>query len=75
MTAISSAVPEVITLSESMLTAITGNAIMVVILASGFVGLGLRIMRKLFKTSRSVGWYLAAYWYGEKRGKNSPLYL
>lgn len=55
MTAISSAVPEVISLSESMLTAITGNAIMVVILASGFVGLGLRIMRKLFKTSRGVG--------------------
>lgn len=55
MSAITSAVSDVITLAETCLTAITGNAIMVVILASGFVGLGLRIMRKLFKTSKGVG--------------------
>lgn len=55
MTAITTAIPDVVTLAESLLTSITGNAIMVVILASGFVGLGLRIVRKLFRTSRSLG--------------------
>lgn len=55
MSAITSAISDVISLSETCLTAITGNAIMVVIFASGFVGLGLRIMRKLFRSSKSVG--------------------
>lgn len=54
MTAITSAITEVMTLVESMLTAITGNAILVVVLASGFVRLALSILRKLFKTSRSL---------------------
>ena len=48
MTAITAAIAEVMTLVESMLTAITGNAILVVVLASGFVGLALKILRKLF---------------------------
>lgn len=55
MTAITTAVGEVMTLVESMLTAITGNAILVVILASGFVSLALRILRKLFNSSESLG--------------------
>lgn len=55
MTEITAGVTSVITLAESMLTAITGNTLMVVILASGFAGLGLRMLRKLFSTSRSVG--------------------
>ena len=54
MTAITSAITEVMTLVESMLTAITGNAILVVVLASGFVRLALSMLRKLFKTSRSL---------------------
>lgn len=54
MTAITSAIAEVMTLVESMLTAITGNAILVVVLASGFVRLALSLLRRLFKTSRSL---------------------
>lgn len=54
MTAITTAVGEVMTLVESMLTSITGNAILVVVLASGFVRLALSILRKLFKTSRAL---------------------
>ena len=54
MTAISTAVAGVITLVESMLTAITGNEILVVVLASGFVGLALKMLRKIFKTSKGI---------------------
>lgn len=54
MTAITSAIAEVMTLVESMLTSITGNAILVVVLASGFVRLALSLLRRLFKTSRSL---------------------
>lgn len=52
MTAITTAISEVMTLVESMLTAITGNAVLVVLLAGGFVGFALRILRKLFRTSK-----------------------
>lgn len=52
MTAITTAITEVMTLVESMLTAITGNAVLVVLLAGGFVGFALRILRKLFRTSK-----------------------
>lgn len=52
MTAITTAITEVMTLVESMITAITGNAILVVLLAGGFVGFALRILRKLFRTSK-----------------------
>lgn len=54
MTAITSAVAEVMTLVESMLTSITGNAILVVVLASGFVRMALSVLRRLFRTSRSL---------------------
>ena len=54
MTAITSAVTEVMTLVESMLTSITGNAILVVVLASGFVRMALSVLRRLFRTSRSL---------------------
>ena len=54
MTEITSGVTSVMGLVESMLTAITGNAILVVVLASGFVGLALRVLRKLFKTSKGI---------------------
>lgn len=54
MTAITTGVGEVMTLVESMLTAITGNAILCVVLASGFVRLALGMLRKLFRTSRSL---------------------
>lgn len=52
MTAITSGITEVMTLVEAMLTAITSNAILVVLLAGGFVGFALRILRKLFRTSK-----------------------
>lgn len=52
--AITAAVPSVMTLVETMLTSITGNAILVVILAAGFVRLGLSMLRRLFRTSRSL---------------------
>lgn len=54
MASITSAVSEVMTLTETMLTAITGNAILCVVLASGFVRLALGMLRKLFRTSRSL---------------------
>lgn len=52
MTAITTAIATVMTLVQSMLTAITANEILVVLLAGGFVGFALRILRKLFKTSK-----------------------
>lgn len=54
MNAITSAVTDVMSLVESMLTAITGNAILVVVLASGFVRLALSLLRRLFRTSRAL---------------------
>lgn len=54
MTEITAGVGQVMTLVESMLTSITGNAILVVVLASGFVRLALSMLRKLFRTSRAL---------------------
>lgn len=54
MNAITGAVTDVMGLVESMLTAITGNAILVVVLASGFVRLALSLLRRLFRTSRAL---------------------
>lgn len=54
MTEISAAITTVVGLGETMLTAITGNAIMVVILAAGFASLGLRMIRRIFRTSKSL---------------------
>ena len=53
-TAITGAVSSVMTLVETMLTSITSNSILVVVLAAGFVGLALRVLRKLFKTSKGI---------------------
>lgn len=52
MTEITTAITSVMTLVESMISAITGNAVLVVLLAGGFVGFALRILRKLFRTSK-----------------------
>lgn len=54
MTAITSAITDVVGLSETMLTAITGNAILVVVLASGFASLGLKMVRRIFRTSKAL---------------------
>lgn len=54
MEAITTAVTSVMNLVESMLTAITGNAILVVVLAAGFVGLALKLLKKLFRTSKGL---------------------
>ena len=55
MTEITAGITSVMTLVESMITAITGNSVLVVILASGFVGMALKVLRKLFNTSESLG--------------------
>lgn len=55
MAAITAGITSVMSVTESMLTAITGNTILVVILAAGFVSLGLRVLRKLFSASESLG--------------------
>lgn len=54
MTAITGAIPTVVGLGETMLTAITSNAILVVVLAAGFASLGLKMVRRIFKTSKSL---------------------
>lgn len=54
MTEITSAIPQVVSLGETMLTTITSNAILVVILAAGFASLGLRMIRRIFRTSKSL---------------------
>lgn len=54
MTEITAGVTSIMTLTESMLTSITGNAILVVVLASGFVGLALRTLSRLFNTSQAL---------------------
>lgn len=54
MTEITSAIPSVVSLGETMLTAITSNALLVVILAAGFASLGLRMIRRIFNTAQSL---------------------
>lgn len=54
MEAITTGIGSVMTLVESMITAITSNAILVVVLSAGFVGLVLKILKKLFRTSKSL---------------------
>lgn len=55
MEAITTAIGTVFTLTETMLTSITSNAILVVVFASGFVSLALRVLRKAVGASKSVG--------------------
>ena len=55
MEAITTAIGSVMTLTETMLTSITSNAVLVVIFASGFVSLALRTLRKVVGASKSVG--------------------
>lgn len=55
MEAITTAIGSVFTIAETMLTSITSNAVLVVIFASGFVSLGLRVLRKAVGASKAVG--------------------
>lgn len=55
MEAITTAMGTCIELAGTMLTAITNNAILVVILGAGFVSLALRVLRRIVRTSNSVG--------------------
>lgn len=55
MDAITSGITSVVGLAETMLTTITSNNILVVILSAGFVGLALRVLRRIIKTSKAVG--------------------
>ncbi len=55
MTAITTGITSVVDIASSLLTAITTDAILVVVLSAGFVSLGLKVIRKLFKTSKSMG--------------------
>ena len=54
MTEITAGITSVMALVESMITAITGNAVLVVILAAGFVGLALKLLKKIFRTSKGL---------------------
>lgn len=47
MTAITSAVSELMTLASTMLTTITSNAILCALFAAGFVSIAIGIVRKL----------------------------
>lgn len=54
MEAITTGITNVMTIVESVLTSITGNALLTVILAGGFVGLGATVLRKVIRVSKAV---------------------
>lgn len=55
MTEIGTGVTNLMTLVESLFTAIIGNTYLLVIFAAGFVGLAARTIRKMVKASKAVG--------------------
>lgn len=52
MSAITTAITDVVGLSTTMVTAITSSAILVVVLAVPFAKIGLSMFRSMFKTAR-----------------------
>ena len=52
MSAITTAISDVVGLSTTMVTAITSSAILVVVLAVPFAKIGLGMFRSMFKTAR-----------------------
>lgn len=55
MEAITTAMGTCIELAGTMLTAITNNAILVVVLGAGFVSLALRVLKKVMRASKGIG--------------------
>lgn len=55
MEAITTGISSVMTMVSTMLTSILDNTVLTVIFSVGFVGLALRTLRKVIKTSKSVG--------------------
>lgn len=55
MEAISTGITNLMGIVETMLTSITSNSLLVVIFSAGFISLGLGVLRKLIRTSKSVG--------------------
>ena len=53
MDAILTAASDAIEFSGTCLTTMTSNSIYVFVLGAGFVGLGLALVRKLFRTARA----------------------
>lgn len=54
MTAVTQGITDVMTIAGSILTEITGNTLLTVILAGGFVGLGATVLRRIIRVSKAV---------------------
>ena len=54
MTAVTQGITDVFTIAGSILTEITGNSLLTVILAGGFVGLGATVLRRIIRVSKAV---------------------
>lgn len=52
---VSTGITNLMTIVESLFTSIVGNTYLLVIFSAGFVGLGVKVIRKLVKGSKSVG--------------------
>lgn len=53
MTAVTTGVTDIMSIVSTMITTITGNAILCALLASGFVTVALRIFKKIKKAARA----------------------
>lgn len=54
MEAVTTGITNVMTIAGSILTEITSNTLLTVILAGGFVGLGAAVLRKVIRVSKAV---------------------
>lgn len=55
MTEIMTAVPNVMSIVNTVFESILENAVLVAVLAAGFVSIGIRIFRKLVRGSEALG--------------------
>lgn len=53
MTAVTSGVTDIMSIVSTMITTITSNEILCALLAAGFVGVALKIFKKIKKAARS----------------------
>lgn len=53
MTAVTQGVTDIMAIVSTMITTITGNAILCALLAAGFVSVALKIFKKIKKAARS----------------------
>ena len=54
MTAVTQRITDVMSIAGSILTEITGNTLLTVILSGGFVGLGATVLRRIIRVSKAV---------------------